>query len=165
MVEAVYCVTSDEPKANAILTQLRSSGLSSEISVLLEGDADTRNISVKEDAFRGAKIGSIVGALIGLTLPGVGAVLAAGPLVALLSALSGAAAGGAVGGLAGGSGTFAPLGLPKEVEERLHERFSEGDILIAVHSNDPAQLHQAVRIFRSEGAEFIYDREQSRSPK
>ena len=96
MVEAVYCVTSDEPKANAILTQLRSSGLSSEISVLLEGDADTRNISVKEDAFRGAKIGSIVGALIALTLPGVGAVLAVGPLATLLSALSGAAAGGAV---------------------------------------------------------------------
>src|SRR5262245_17514264 len=75
MTDAVYCLTESETKANAILTSLRSIGLSSEISVLLEPNVDTRNISVKEDAVRGAKIGGIIGVLAAVTLPGVGVVL------------------------------------------------------------------------------------------
>jgi hypothetical protein len=159
MTDAVYCLTESETRANAILTSLRSIGLGSEISVLLEPHVDTRNISVKEDAVRGAKIGGIIGVLAAVTLPGVGAVLAAGPLAAVITAMTGAVAGGAVGGLFGGSGAFEPLGLPREVEDRLHARFAEGEILIAVHSSDPVKLRRAVRIFQSSDAEFIYERE------
>lgn len=154
MTDAVYCLSANETKANAILTHLRTLGFSSEISVLLEADAETRNISVKENAVRGAKLGTVVGALLGLTVPGIGAALAAGPILALLG---GAAAGGVVGGLAGGSGAFTPLGLPQEVQDRLNERLSAGDILIAVHSKDHARLQTALDAFKAGGAEFTYD--------
>ena len=154
MTDAVYCLCSSEPQANAILQHLRNAGFTSEISVLLQERAPTRNISVKEDAYRGAKIGSVAGALLALAVPGLGVALAVGPL---LAALGGAAAGGAVGGLAGGSGAFKPLGLPDAVSRCLQERINDGDILIAVHTDDPYERKMAARIFRAESAEEIYD--------
>jgi len=153
MINAVYCMCWSEHQANAILTDLRNAGFSSEVSVLLQEHAETRNISVKEDAIRGAKIGSIGGALLALAIPGLGAALAIGPL---LAALSGAAAGGAVGGLAGGSGAFKPLGLPEDVSRRLENGISKGSILIAVHSDSQTALRNAERIFRLAGAAEIY---------
>jgi DNA-binding transcriptional MerR regulator len=65
MKSAVYCLASTEPQANEILTHLRNLGFStSEISVLLK-ERETRNISVKEDAIRGAKKGALAGGVIG----------------------------------------------------------------------------------------------------
>jgi len=154
MGNTVYCLVHSEPEASAILTHLRNSGFGTEISVLLQDRSDTKNISLKEDAARGAGIGSILGALVALTVPGVGAVFAIGPIVA---AFGGAVAGGAVGGLLGGAGALKPLGLPDEVAKRLHHRISEGDILISVESEDPAKLRTAIRIVQSEGASEIFD--------
>ena len=152
---AVYCLCASEPRANAILTALRGAGFGSEISVVLGSEVDSRDISLKEDAARGAKIGGVVGALLALTIPGIGAALAIGPLVA---ALGGAAAGGVVGGLAGGSGAFGGLGLPKEVADRLHEGISRGNILISVHTDDALALQRAADLFRAERAEFVYEK-------
>jgi len=149
MSDGVYCFCSSEPQASAILTHLREAGLSSSISVLLEDSTDTRNISLKENVLRGAGIGSAIGASLALIVPGVGPVLA-------LGLLGGAAAGGVVGGLVGGSGGLAPLDLPREVSDRMH-RVAKGDILISVHSEDPAVLRTAVQIFREEGGEDIYE--------
>lgn len=153
-MDAVYCLSSDEHKANAILTALRGAGLSSEISVLLENDAESRDMSLKENAARGVKIGGVVGALLALTLPGIGAALGIGPL---LAAITGAAAGGAVGGLAGGSGALGPLGLPEEVSQRMQEGITNGEILIAVQTNDPRKLRQALSIFHAEEPEYIHE--------
>lgn len=111
-------------------------------------------MSVKEDAIRGAKMGSAVGALLALTIPGIGPALALGPLIAMMG---GAAAGGIVGGLAGGSGVMGGVGLPKDVETRLQQGVSDGEILISVHSDDPALLRKAVDIFKAENAEYIYE--------
>ena len=65
MTTGIYCLTPDEHRANAILTALRSAGFSSEISVLIGDEAHSRDMSVKEDAVRGAKVGTVVGALVG----------------------------------------------------------------------------------------------------
>jgi hypothetical protein len=154
MTTGVYCMTADEHRANAILTALRSAGFTSEISVLIGDEAPSRDMSVKEDALRGAKFGTIVGALVALTLPGIGEALLIGPL---LAALTGAAAGGAVGGLAGGSGALGRVGLPEEVASRINQGVSKGEILIAVHTDDPALRRQAIAIFHDENAEYIYD--------
>src|SRR5262245_27954645 len=135
MTDAVYCLSSNESQANAILTHLRNAGFSSEISVLLNDRSDTKDMSLKEDALRGAEFGSIVGALLALTVPGIGPALAVGPFVA---AFGGAAAGGVVGGLVGGSGALKPieeLGLPEEVWDRLHRGVRNGEILIGVHTH------------------------------
>lgn len=158
MATAVYCMTPDEHRANAILTALRSAGFSSEISVLIGDQADTRDISLKENAVRGAKIGTIVGALVALTLPGIGEALIIGPL---LAALTGAAAGGAVGGLAGGSGALGGIGLPEEVSNHINRGVSKGEILIAVHTHDPAKRRMALSIFETEKAEYVYDEPQA----
>jgi hypothetical protein len=147
-------MTSDEHRANAILTALRSAGFSSEISVLIGDQATSRDMSVKEDAVRGAKFGTIVGALVALTLPGIGEALLIGPL---LAALTGAAAGGAVGGLAGGSGAIGKIGLPEEVANRINQGVSKGEILIAVHTDDPTLRRDAIAIFQAENAEYIYE--------
>ena len=153
MATGVYCMTPDEHRANAILTGLRNTGFSSEISVLIGDEADSRDISLKENATRGVKIGTVVGALVALTLPGIGEALIIGPL---LAALTGAAAGGAVGGLAGGSGAIGRIGLPEEVSNRINQGVSKGEILIAVHTDDPAKQQAALTIFRNEKVEYVY---------
>jgi len=158
MATGVYSMTPDEHRANAILTALRNAGFSSEISVLIGDKAVSRNMSVKEDAARGAKIGSIVGALVALTLPGIGEALIIGPL---LAALTGADAGGAVGGLAGGSGALGRIGLPEELSKRVHEGVSKGEILIAVHTDDPAKRRTALTIFETEKAEYVHEEPQA----
>jgi len=163
MENAVYCLASTEPQANAILTHLRNLGFSSsEISILLK-EKDTKNISVKEDAVRGARKGTIaggvLGALAGLTaiaIPAVGPLLVAGPII---SALGGAAVGGVIGGLAGGSGALTHIGVPEHHTQRLEQRIHEGAILIAVHADDPMRLDRALRVFKSEGADEIYGAE------
>jgi hypothetical protein len=160
MENTVYCLASSEPQANEILTHLRNLRFSSsEISILLK-DKETKNISVKEDAIRGARkggiAGGVLGALVGLTalsIPAVGPLLAAGPL---LGAFGGAAVGGVVGGLAGGSGALTHIGIPEEHTPRIEEKIHDGAILIAVHSNDPARLDRALRVFKASGVDDIY---------
>jgi len=154
----MYCMTADEHRANAILTALRNAGFSSEISVLIGDQADSRDISLKENAVRGAKVGTILGALVALTLPGIGEALIIGPL---LAALTGAAAGGAVGGLAGGSGAIGKVGLPEEVASRINQGVSKGEILIAVHTDDPVKRRIALDIFKIEQPEYVYDEPQA----
>jgi hypothetical protein len=154
MALGVFCMSPDEHRANAILTALRSAGFGSEISVLIGNKAESRDMSVKEDAARGAKFGSAVGALLALTIPGIGEALIIGPL---LAALGGAAAGGVVGGLAGGSGVLGRLGLPDEVASHLHRGVAEGEILISVHTDNPQLRRKTLDIFHAEGAEYIYE--------
>jgi hypothetical protein len=154
MSNAVYCSCSSESQSNAILIHLRNAGFSSEISVFLKNRSDTKDMSMKEDAVRGAEIGGVVGALVSLAIPGIGPTLLIGPI---MTALGGAAAGGAVGGLMGGTGAFKPLHLPREIEDRIAHEVNEGNILIAVHSEDSQKLSKALAIFRSENAEEIYD--------
>jgi len=151
-------MTPDEHRANAILTALRNAGFSSEISVLIGDHAESRDISLKENAARGAKIGTIVGALVALTLPGIGEALIIGPL---LAALTGAAAGGAIGGLAGGSGAIGRIGLPEEIANRIHHGVSKGEILIAVHTDNRSKRQAALAIFQTERAEYVYDEPQA----
>src|SRR5206468_9579311 len=112
-------------QANDILTHLRNLGFSaSEVSVLLK-DKKTKNISMKEDAVRGARKGGIAGGVLGalagltvLSVPALGPLLVAGPVV---SALGGAAVGGMVGGLAGGSGALTRIGIPEHHSARLEQ--------------------------------------------
>jgi hypothetical protein len=160
MKNAVYCLAKSEEQADAILTHLRNLNFrSSEVSILLK-DEFTKNISVKEDVVRGAEKGSLVGGALGalagltaLTIPVVGPILAAGPIVA---AIGGAAVGGVVGGLAGGSGALTRMGVPKDAAPRLEQMLDEGGIFIVVHSKESAKLDTALRVFKSSGADEIY---------
>jgi len=84
-----------------------------------------------------------------LAIPGVGPLIAAGPLMA---ALSGAAAGAAVGGITGG---LVGLGMP-EFEAKTYEgRIRGGNILIAVHTDNSETEKRAKEIFETQGAHDI----------
>src|SRR5215471_7984771 len=157
MENTVYCLASTEPQANEILTHLRNLGFSaSEISILLK-EKNTRNISVKEDAVRGARKGGIAGALGALaltvlTIPALGPLAVAGPIV---SVLGGAVAGGVVGGLAGGSGALTHIGIPECDSRPMEQKLHDGAIFVAVHTSDPVRRDRALRVFKSAGAEDI----------
>jgi hypothetical protein len=158
MTDAVYCLCSSEPQANAVIVHLRNAGLGPELSIFLHDRTDTKEISLKENAVRGAGIGSVLGGLVSLAIPGIGPALAIGPILAIINgAAAGAAAGSVVGGLLGGTGALKPMGLPEDVEAHFHERVSGGEILIAVHSSDPSHLDAALNVFKSEGATDVHD--------
>jgi len=84
-----------------------------------------------------------------LTLPGIGPLLLAGPLV---GALAGLGAAGPMGGLAG---ALAGLGLP-EYEATCYEgRLKEGGILLSVNCDDPEWAGRARTILTQTGAEHV----------
>jgi hypothetical protein len=163
MKKTVYCIASTETQANDILMHLRNLAFSSsEVSVLLKAK-ETKNISTIEDAIReaekGGLVGGALGALAGLTIftaPALGPLALAGPIIA---AISGAAVGGMIGGLAGGTGALTRIGIPEHVAQRLEPKIRSGAILIAVHSDDPARLDRAVRVFKASAAEEVYSEE------
>jgi hypothetical protein len=163
MKDTVYCLASSEPQADTILTHLRNLGFSAhEVSVVMRNKQDTRDISMKEDAIRGAEKGALVGgalsalAVTAISLPILGPLAITGPI---LAGLGGAVAGGVVGGLAGGTGALTGIGIPENKIPHLKNRLDQGGILIAVHSDNPARLDTALRVFKSEGADEIISSE------
>ena len=90
------------------------------------------------DAAKGAAGGTLVGLGVGLlagaaalTIPGVGLVLAAGPLWAALGAALGTTAAGAVAG--GVTGYLRDMGVEGGVADLHHEALTAGGTLVTVH--------------------------------
>lgn len=91
----------------------------------------------KGGAATGATIGGVAGLLAGLgalAIPGIGPIVAAGPIAA---ALGGALAGGTVGGTLGVlGGALVDAGVPEEDARYIDERFQEGDIIVYVDTDE-----------------------------
>ena len=127
----------------------------------VDSGADTGH-AVGKDAGIGAGVGGVVGLLVGLgalAIPGIGPVLAAGPLAAALgvtvgSTVTGAAIGGVVGGLVG---ALTHLGVPKEHAEYYAEGVRRGGTLVTVNSPDD-RAEEAVEILNGHGAVDIEQR-------
>ncbi|MFS0574040.1 general stress protein [Sporosarcina sp. 179-K 3D1 HS] len=129
-----------ETEAIAAIEDLKRQGYSSdEISVVSKhGDhidhiADETGTHAADGAATGAATGGVLGGLGGvlaglgaLAIPGIGPIIAAGPIVA---GITGAAAGAGVGGLAG---ALIGMGIPEEEAHRYNDYFDEGKILILV---------------------------------
>lgn len=159
----VYAIATSETQANQVVDSLTLAGfLSNDISVLFPDKTSTHEFShekhtkAPEGAVTGVAAGSVLGGTLGLlvgigslAIPGVGPLIAAGPL---LAALSGAAAGGAVGGIAG---ALIGMGIPELEAKRYENRISEGNILISVHALDSDRVDSAKEILKSAGAEDI----------
>lgn len=161
--KSVYAIAVSEGQANQIVDSLTKSGFSSnDISVLFP-DKDTthefsheKNTKAPEGAMTGAASGGVLGGTLGLlagigvlAIPGVGPLIAAGPL---LAALSGAAAGATVGGVAGG---LIGLGIPELEAKRYENRIAEGNILISVLAETGDEVSRAKDILENAGAEDI----------
>src|ERR671933_693138 len=117
---AVYGVYRDRTEAEGAVDRLLAEGFRNEdISVLLQDNVGTKDFAHRKEtkapegtttgAVTGGAIGGTLGLLAGigaLAIPGVGPLIAAGPIMATLA---GAGAGGAVGTLVG---TLVGLGIP-----------------------------------------------------
>jgi len=102
-----------------------------------------RDLTVKsptDGAGAGATAGAIIGGLGGLlvgigalVIPGIGPVLAAGPLAAAVTTLVGAGVGAAAGGLLG---ALVDLGVPEEEAGYYAEGVRRGGALVTAHVDD-----------------------------
>lgn len=161
--KSIYAIATSEAQANRILDNLLDSGFSNnDISVLFPDKESThqfaheKNTKAPEGAAVGASAGGVVGGTIGLlagigalAIPGVGPLIAAGPLLAALTGLGvGAAAGGITGGLIG-------LGIPELEAKRYENRIAEGNLLISIHAVDGDQVDRSKKILTDGGAEDI----------
>jgi hypothetical protein len=172
MSKAVFCIVRSVPEAQAIVSELQSSGFSNnDVSVLCADKKATRdfahehNTKAPEGAATGATAGGLLGGAFGwlagigaVAIPGVGPLIAAGPIMA---ALSGAAVGAAVGGI---SGSLVGMGIP-EYEAKLYEgKVRDGNILIAVHAEDGDEASRAKKIFEANHAESISTASEASAP-
>jgi hypothetical protein len=127
------------------------------------------DVSAAEGAGFGAIVGSLFGAAIGLaaiTIPGVGPVIAAGPLAAAIGALTGAGIGAASGAVTGGiTGSLVRLGV-SAVDAAYHAESSRlGAALVSVtvyehdaeralyllQKHDPIDIDKRVAQWRARG--------------
>jgi hypothetical protein len=100
----------------------------------------------------GAALGGVLGWLIGvgaIAIPGVGPLVAAGPIVA---ALAGAGAAGATGGLVG---ALVGAGFPEIEAKRFAGRIRDGGYLISVHCDDREWAKRAEEIIEATGGRDV----------
>jgi hypothetical protein len=187
MARTVVALFEDFNHANAALRELVDSGFSrDDISMIAsdregeygryletgrEGDIEQSGAAqgAGVGAGLGAAIGGIGGLLIGLgalTIPGIGPVIAAGPLAAALTGLAGAGAGAVAGGVTGGLiGALVDMGVPEETAEYYAEGIRRGGFLLTVRSadhmtdravdilnrHDPVDINERASRWREEG--------------
>lgn len=163
MKNSVICIASTYRQADAIIRDLQASGFSSaEISVLVNdphgrGDfGHEKATKAPEGIATGAAAGGVTGGIVGLlagigtlAIPGLGALVAAGPILAALSGVAaGAATGGTIGGLIG-------LGLPEIEAKRYEGKLRSGNYLISAHCETDEAEDRAEAIFKRHAAEDI----------
>jgi hypothetical protein len=163
MERAVICIVKEIELAERVIGQLREAGIASDrISVLFPDRQGTRyfvyeqNTKAPEGAVAGASAGGLAGGALGwlvgigsLAIPGLGPLIAAGPILAGLSA---AAVGAAVGGL---TGALVGMGMPEYEAKQYEDKIKSGNTFISVHTDDGDQRGVAKKIFENAGAEDI----------
>lgn len=115
-----------------------------------------KNSKAPEGATAGASTGAVIGGTLGLlagigalAIPGVGPLIAAGPIMA---ALAGIGVGGAVGGF---TGALVGMGIPEYEAKKYEGRLKKGGILFSVHCDTSEQIKRAKTIVERTGGEDI----------
>lgn len=150
--------------AYAVANDLINAGFSrSDISVVAHDPKneyapyiDDRYVEAGDDVAKGAGIGAAIGGLGGLlvglgalAIPGVGPVIAAGPL---LATLTGAGVGAVTGGIVG---ALVDLGIPDEEANIYSEGLRRGNILVIAQVPD-ASANAVTRIMERPGLVDIH---------
>jgi hypothetical protein len=160
MSSSVFCIAKSQTIADAIVTRLKTKGFAdNDISVLFPDTSTTRdfahekNTKTPKGATVGAGAGGVVGGTLGLlagigllAIPGVGPLIAAGPIMA---SLGGIAVGATVGGI---TGALVGMGIPELEAKRYEGKVKDGNILISVLTEDRDEASDARSIFESEQA-------------
>jgi len=143
----------------------------SAISVLLPDNESTRafahekNTKAPEGTTTGVAAGGIIGGTLGLlagigllAIPGVGPLIAAGPI---MGALAGLGAGGAVGGIVG---ALVGMGIPEYEAKRFEGAVKGGGTLLSVHCDTSEQISTAKKGLEDTGAHDISATGEESSP-
>jgi len=160
---AAFGIYATREMAENAVDRLTASGFRNEdISVLLQDNVGTKDFAhekhtkAPEGTATGVVTGGVIGGAIGLlagigvlAIPGLGPLIAAGPIIATLT---GVGSGGVVGGLIG---ALVGMGIPEYEAKRYEGRIKEGGILLSVHCDDSEWVSKAKDLLRDTGAEDI----------
>ena len=161
--QAVFCIANTQEQALVIVDELKRQGfVGDDISAIFPDKAGTKDFAhekhtkAPEGAVQGASTGGVLGGTLGwlagigtLAIPGAGAFLAAGPIMA---ALSGAMIGAAMGGIAG---ALVGMGIPEYEAKQYEGKIKSGNILLSVHTEDGEEIDRAKTIFEKANAHDI----------
>jgi hypothetical protein len=160
---AVFGIYKSVGTAEAAVDHLLSRGFTNAaISVLLPDDESTRafahekSTKAPEGTTTGVATGGAIGGTLGLlagigalAIPGVGPLIAAGPI---MGALAGLGVGGAVGGVVG---ALVGLGIPEYEAKRYEGAVKGGGTLLSVHCDTSDQVDIAKQSLKETGATDI----------
>src|SRR5689334_19110693 len=160
---AVFGIFRSREAVEEAVAGLENAGFrNTDISVLLPENEGTKDLAHEKHTkapegataggVTGGAIGGILGGLIGVGLiavPGLGPLLAAGPIIA---ALTGVGSGGVVGGIIG---ALVGLGIPEYEAKRFEGRIKLGGLLLSVHCDDANWVKRAKEILEHTGGEEI----------
>ena len=159
MSKTVIATFADRNSAERAISDLRNKGYERDISLLAKdekagkGDANKYNTNftggdpVMDGASTGGAVGGLLGLAVGagaLAIPGIGPLVAAGPIAGLLS-------GAATGVIAGG---LADYGIPAERGRFYEDRIKQGDILVAVRC-DEKKAEEASKVLSQFGGKDV----------
>jgi hypothetical protein len=160
---AVFGIYRTPATAEAAVDHLLANGFTNQaISVLLSDDETTRafahekHTKAPEGTATGVTTGGVIGGTLGLlagigalAIPGVGPLIAAGPI---MGALAGLGVGGAVGGIVG---ALVGMGIPEYEAKRFEGAVKDGGTLLSVHCDTSDQVSAAKDALRDTGAHDI----------
>jgi hypothetical protein len=160
---AVYGIYKSLADAERAVDTVKSAGFSDQdVSVLVADNETTRqfahekNTKAPEGATTGAVAGGALGGTLGLlagigtlAIPGVGPLIAAGPIVATLAGIG---TGGAVGTLVG---ALVGMGIPEYEAKRYEGRVKNGGVLMSVHCDSSEEIDRAKAIMKGTGADDV----------
>ena len=161
--KAVYGIYPNTIAAESAVDRLVGAGFSNDdVSVLMSDVDGTKEFAhqkatkAPEGTAVGVTTGGVVGGTLGLlagigalAIPGVGPLIAAGPI---MGALAGLGVGGAVGGLVG---ALIGMGIPEYEAKRYEGRVKDGGVLLSVHCDTSDEIHTATALLKETGAEDI----------
>ncbi len=152
--ETIVAIYDDFESANKAITDLTNDGISRDDIGLAVNNSDRKgeysNLEANVDKYEdvtgsqgglfGGVIGGLAGAAVALTaivIPGIGPIIAAGPLVALLGGATGAVIGGTAGAISGGvAASLIHLGISDDEADYYAEAIQRGNALVTVTARD-----------------------------
>ena len=171
--KAVFGIYKTDALAERAVDTLIAGGFaSSDISVLLPDTRSTKEFAhekatkAPEGTAVGVTAGGVIGGTLGvlagigaLAIPGIGPLIAAGPIMA---GLAGLGVGGAVGGLVG---ALVGMGIPEYEAKRYEGLVKGGGTLLSVHCDTSDEISRAKDMLKGTGASDISATSESGSAK
>jgi hypothetical protein len=161
--KAVFGIYQNVKQAERTVDDLMAAGFSNDdMSVLLPDNQSTKDFAhdkstkAPEGTTAGVTAGGAIGGTLGLlagigvlAIPGVGPLIAAGPIMA---ALAGLGVGGAVGGVIG---ALVGMGIPEYEAKRYEGHIKAGGVLLSVHCETLEKIARAKDLLKHTGAQDI----------